>query len=121
MNEDRLTLAILQQHLQATNARLDQLEERQRWIERVFETYGIKGLWLSPAKAAPLLGVSRDHIMCEIERAEKLRHQNKRGDLVYGRHYRNIQDPQAEQSTWKVHVANFDAILSIPPDQRKIG
>lgn len=116
-----LTLADLLAEIEALKLKYAQIEERQRWVERVFETYGIKGLWLSPAKAAPLLGISRDRIMTEIERAEQLRVTQKPCDLSYGTHYRNIQDPDVGQATWQVHVANFDQILAIPPEQRKVG
>ncbi|MDV3351314.1 hypothetical protein QGP82_21605 [Leptothoe sp. LEGE 181152] len=114
------TLAALEQRLELLETRYAQLEERQKWVERIFESYGIRGLWLSPAKASPLLGVSRDRIMAEIERAEKLRIFEKPSDAEYGVHYRNIQDPSVETSTWQVHVANFDRLLMIPPDQRLI-
>lgn len=107
--------------IEALQLKTAQLEERQRWIERVFEAYGIKGLWLSPAKAAPLLGISRDRIMVEIERAESMRIAGKNGDAIYGTHYRNIQDAEVGSPTWQVHVANFDQILLIPPDQRKVS
>lgn len=116
-----LTIADLLAEIELLKLKHAQLEERQRWVERVFETYGIKGLWLSPAKAAPLLGISRDRIMGEIERAEQLRAANKSCDLTYGLHYRNIQDPDVSLATWQVHVANFDQILSIPPEQRQVG
>lgn len=96
------------------------LETQQQWINRVLESQGIRGSWLSPKEASPLLGVSRDRIIAEIERAEKLRTFNKKGDLTYGKHYRNIQDPEAERPTWQVHVAEFDRVLAIPPDERKL-
>jgi hypothetical protein len=32
--------------------RLERLEVQQTWVARVLETYGIRGVWLSPAKAA---------------------------------------------------------------------
>jgi len=114
------TLIDLEERLAKLETRCNQLEERQKWVERVFESYGIRGLWLSPAKAAPLLGVSRDRIMTEIELAEKFRIAKKSGDVHYGIHYRNIQDPGVEQSTWQVHIAHFDRLLMIPPDQRKV-
>jgi hypothetical protein len=117
----KLNLVALQQQVELLAQQQAQTIERITWIERVFETYGIKGLWLSPGKAAPLLGVSRDRIMTEIERAEGLRALGKRGDLVYGTHYRNIQDLEVEQPTWQIQVANFDQVLAIPPDQRKVG
>jgi hypothetical protein len=100
--------------------RLARLETQQRWINRVLEAYGIKGLWLSPAKAASLLGVGRDRLISEIERAEYARANRKPSDLHYGTHYRNIQDPkESAKPTWQVHIAEFDKIISLPPDERK--
>jgi len=99
--------------------RLSLLEAQQQWVYRVLETYGIKGLWLSSGKASPLLGISRDRILSEIERAERMRALCKRGDVNYGIHYRNIQDPEVGQPTWQVRVAAFDQVLAIPPEQRK--
>jgi hypothetical protein len=98
--------------------RIERLEAQQQWVNRVLEAYGIRGLWLSPAKAAPLLGVSRDRIMAEIDRAESLRKSQKPGDVLYGTHYRNIQEVDVKIPTWQVHVANLDAVLAIPPDCR---
>jgi len=77
-------------------------------------------MWLWPAKAAALLGVSRDRIMNEIETAELMRILKKRGDVIYGTHYRNIQNPNSENATWQVHVLKFEEVLAIPPDQRKV-
>ncbi|MGF1499263.1 MAG: hypothetical protein ACFB8W_20920, partial [Elainellaceae cyanobacterium] len=73
-----------QLNLVELSKRLTVLEAQQQWVQRVLETYGIKGLWLSPGKASPLLGVSRDRILAEIERAERMRASGKRGDLTYG-------------------------------------
>jgi hypothetical protein len=107
-------------NLAELHQRLSLLEAQQQWVQRVLETYGIKGLWLSPGKASPLLGVSRDRIIAEIERAERMRATHKRGDLTYGVHYRNIQDPDSSTPTWQIHILKFEMILAIPPDQRKI-
>jgi hypothetical protein len=107
----RPTLAELQQ-------RIDRLEAEQAWFRRVLETYGIRGLWMSPAKAAPLLGVSMDKIKGEIHRAERKRALKQSCKLLYGVHYRNLQDEEAQDPTWQVHVAEFDRFLSIPPDER---
>lgn len=100
--------------------RIDFLEAHLKWVQRVLEAYGIRGVWFSPAKAAALLGISRDRIMTEIDNAEEMRALNKRGDLIYGTHYRNIQDPNSENATWQVHVIKFEEMLAIPPDQRKV-
>jgi hypothetical protein len=107
-------------NLSELDKRLTLLEAQQQWVYRVFETYGIKGLWLSPGKASALLGISRDRILAEVERAAKMRSLGKRGDVSYGIHYRNIQDPEVGQPTWQIHVAAFDQVLAIPPEQRKI-
>jgi hypothetical protein len=37
-----------------------------------------------------------------------MRSLGKRGDVSYGIHYRNIQDPEVGQPTWQIHVAAFD-------------
>ncbi|MEB3356473.1 MAG: hypothetical protein VKK04_07080 [Synechococcales bacterium] len=109
-----------QPNLVELSKRLTVLETQQRWVRRVLETYGIRGLWLSPGKASPLLSVGRDRIIAEIERAEKLRALGRKGDLIYGVHYRNVQDPEnSAKPTWQVHIVEFEKILAIPPDQRK--
>lgn len=101
--------------------RLERLEIQHKWVARVLEAYGIRGVWLSPAKAAPLLGVGRDRIVAEIERAEQARALGQPSDLRYGHDYRNIQDPAlSEKATWQVNVTGFDRVLAIPPDERKI-
>jgi len=100
--------------------RLAIVEAQQQWINCILEAQGIKDSWCSLFGGAPLLGVGRDRIITEIERAEKLRTFSKKGDLVYGKHYRNIQDPEAERPTWQVHIAEFALVLAIPPDERKL-
>ena len=101
--------------------RLARLEAQQKWVSRVLEAYGIRGVWLSPAKAAALLGVGRDRIIAEIERAEQARVLKRPSDRRYGQDYRNVQDPaDSEKPTWKVNITGFDRILAIPPDERKV-
>lgn len=101
--------------------RLARLEAQQKWVSRVLEAYGIRGVWLSPAKAAALLGVGRDHIIAEIERAEQARTLKCPSDLRCGHDYRNVQDPtNSEKPTWQVNITGFDRVLSIPPDERKV-
>jgi hypothetical protein len=117
MNAKQLTLVELA-------AKIAQLEAAQEWMQQLLEAQGIKGPWLSPAKAAAIIGVSRDRIMDEIEAAERLRAIGKRGDVLYGIHYRNIaniHDPSVESSTWQIHVVKFAEIMTIPPEQRKVG
>ncbi|WP_204151897.1 hypothetical protein [Leptolyngbya sp. CCY15150] len=97
------------------------LELNQQWLNRVLIAYGLPiGTWLSPFKAASVLGVSLDRIKLEVERAERLRALGKKGDIVYGQHYRNGQDPEAQQASWQINVVEFSKILDIPPDQRKV-
>lgn len=115
------SIAELKQEISELRAMLLQNEKRLSWIERVFESYGIRGLWLSPEKAAPLLGISRDRIMLELSRAENARANHRKSDLVYGTHYRNIQDVMGDRPSWQVQVASFDKILQIPPEQRKVS
>jgi hypothetical protein len=117
-------MKIKQHTLADLAAKISQLEAAQEWMKQLLETQGIKGPWLSPAKAAAIIGVSRDRIMDEIEAAEKLRVKGKKGDVFYGIHYRNIaniHDPSIESSTWQVHFVKFAEVLAIPPDQRNIS
>ncbi|MDA0267517.1 MAG: hypothetical protein O2890_04230 [Cyanobacteria bacterium] len=101
--------------------RLARVENQQLWMNRVLESYGIRGTWLSPAKAAPLLGVGRDRIVAEVERAEQARVLGQPSDLRYGHDYRNVQDPAlSEKPTWQINVTGFDRVLAIPPDERKV-
>lgn len=104
-------------------AKISQLETEQQWMRQVLEVQGIKGPWLSPAKAALLIGVSRDRVMDEIHASESLRAKGKKGDITYGIHYRdiiNIHDREVESSTWQVHIVRFAEIMAIPPNQRKV-
>lgn len=104
--------------------KINQLEVEQQWVRQVLEVQGIKGPWLSPTKAALLIGVSRDRIMDEIKATEVLRTRGKKGDLIYGVHYRNIaniHDPDVETSTWQVHLVKLIEIMAIPPEQRCVG
>ncbi len=105
-------------------AEIEQLKAEQQWMKQVLETQGVKGPWLSPPKAAPLLGISHDRIMSELEAAESLRALGKRSDLIYGIHYRNIanvHNPETKYSTWQVHLVKLSEILMIPPDQRRLA
>lgn len=99
---------------------LQQLRELVSWQGRILEAHGVPGPWLSPAKAAPLLGVSRDRVMDEIRLAEQLRLNGKKSDLSYGVHYRNIGMADSQSPTWQVHLGKFGELLAIPPEQRKV-
>lgn len=107
--------------IQPVRKRLTLLEAQQQWVYRVLETYGIKGLWLSPGKASALLGISRNRILAEVERAEKMRSLGKCGNVNYGIHYRNIQDPEVGQPTWQIHVAALNQVLAILPSSGKFS
>lgn len=93
------------------------------WMQQVLATQQIKGPWVSPAKAAELLGVSRDRIMQEVGAAEACRAIQEKHDLAYGQHYRNIQDPSVsgERATWQINFVEFQGILNTPPDRRNLG
>ncbi len=100
--------------------RIVRIEAEQTWMRRVFSAYGINGLWVSPEQAGKMLNISRDRIMREIRRAEEMRIEKKKGDVVLGVHYRNIQDPEAAQPTWQVNVEEFEKIFMIAPEHRKL-
>ncbi|MBE9178748.1 hypothetical protein IQ268_09265 [Oculatella sp. LEGE 06141] len=116
-----LTIADLQQEMAQLKAEMLSMREQLSWMSRIFSAYGIRGPWLTPPKAAPLLGLSHDRIIDEIDRAETLRMLGKQGDLVYGTHYRDDRSTESSSASWKVHVANFDEFLKTPPDQRRAG
>lgn len=97
------------------------LEAQQEWVTAVLQAYGIQGVWLSPAKAASILNVSRDRLMGEIHRAERLRVKKKKGDCLYDVHYRDDRDPEeGVEPVWKVNIIEFRKLLAIPPDERKV-
>lgn len=99
---------------------LEELQHRVEWLESVLLAYGISGPWLSPAKAAKILGFSRDKIIDEIHAAEKARATGKRSDLIYGTHYRNIASPESMEPTWQVNVTQFSKVVGgTPPESRK--
>lgn len=103
------------------HAKLQLLETNLQYLNRSLRAYGLPiGLWLSPSKAAIVLGISGDRIKREIQRAEQQRATGKKGDLVYGKHYRNDQDPEAIDPTWKVNIIEFSEFLKIPPDDRQL-
>ncbi|MBE9178653.1 hypothetical protein IQ268_08780 [Oculatella sp. LEGE 06141] len=103
------------------NQRLALLEAQQEWITAILQAYGIQGVWLSPGKAASILGVTRDRIMGEIRRAERLRAVRKRGDCLYDVHYRDDRDPEeGVEPVWKANIIEFRKLLAIPPDERKL-
>lgn len=98
--------------------RLELLEQQQRLYIRVLESYGIRGPWLSPADAAPLLGVSADWIKDQIAIAEQYRSSQKDCKLSHGRHYRNLQSQGTTKPSWQVHLFEFDSWIAIPHDER---
>lgn len=101
--------------------RIEALETELQWMRQMLELCGIRGPWFSPQKTSALLGISRSRVMLEIEMAEKRRALNKPSDAVYGVHYRNIQHPtESIHATWQVNIFEFDKLLSIPPDARKL-
>jgi hypothetical protein len=94
------------------------------WMREVLSANRFEGPWLSPADAAPLIGVSHDRILAEITAAERLRLLKKKTDLVYGEHYFNAlnpHNPKTTKPTWKVHFLKFGEVLKRPPENRLIS
>lgn len=107
------------QELQELKAKFAVLDAEHQWLKQVCKMlFSIADPWMSPAKASPILGWSRDRIMKEIELAEKARALGQRSDVLYGQHYRNDQSPDATEPTWKVNLTEFSKLTTIPPDQR---
>lgn len=98
---------------------LEALKAKVDWMEQILKANGVEGPWLTPPRAAPILGVSRDKILAEIKNAEYRRANRKPSDLTYGTHYRNVADPGAEVPAWQVHITEFAEFLKIPPEERK--
>jgi hypothetical protein len=116
-----MNLADLHHQFQQLQQRHNLLEAELNWFKQIFKSLvGVSGPWLSPVKAGMLLGASRDRIMGEIRRAEQMRASGKSWDVVYGVHYRTIQDLDSEAPTWQVNVMALEAVLNYPPDQRPI-
>ena len=105
----------------AKSRTLKELDEVVAWMQQILAAQQIDGPWLSPAQAAPILGVNRNWILREIHVAEQQRIQRKPSDLRLGVHYRDVRDPSTSKPCWKVNFQEFQKILAIPPDQRKIG
>jgi len=118
---ENLTLAKLAKKLNDLEAKCNLLEAERDFLRSILRAFGIEGHWLSPAKAAILLGSSRDRIMSDIETAELLRMQKRKSDLEYGVHYRNDRATTSEQPTWKVNILEYPKVFKIPPEQRKMG
>lgn len=118
---DNLTLAKLAERLNQLEQKYSLLEAERDFLRSILRTFGIEGHWLSPAKAAILIGSSRDRIMSDIETAELLRMQGKKSDLEYGVHYRNDRATTSDQPTWKVNILEYPKVFKIPPEQRRVG
>jgi hypothetical protein len=105
------------------NQELSRIKAELEWMREVLAANRFDGPWLSPTEAAALIGVSHDRILAEITAAERLRHSNKKSDLIYGEHYFNAINPHNTKSskpTWKVHFLKFGQVIKNPPEQRKI-
>ena len=76
-------------------------------LEQEWEAYKILAgvslsQWLSPAKASPILGLGKEKILRLIEEAELARAQNRRHQLVYGKHYRILPGDRGDrQVDWQ--------------------
>lgn len=111
----------LQIEVAALKAELATLRAEQEWQRSILEAHGIKGPWLTPAEAAPLIGLSKERIIAEINAAEKARVNKRRSDLKYGQHYINAQNPHDSSISvprYKIHYREFAQVVHRPPDQR---
>jgi hypothetical protein len=98
-----------------------QLKADIEWMRELLAAQGVNGPWLTPNEAAPILGISRDRIMDEIEAAEYARINRKKSDLIYSEHYFNAQNPhdtKIQRATWKIHFQKFGKVIQLPPEQR---
>jgi hypothetical protein len=111
----------LEKSLEEMKLRVSKAEATSQLALVVMAAHGIRSQWLSPSKAAIILSTNKKRLYEEIESAERLRVQKKKGDCTYGVHYRNDQTVNSSEPTWKVNVLTFGDVLAIPPDQRKLG
>ncbi|PSB00837.1 hypothetical protein [Merismopedia glauca] len=95
--------------------RIQVLEQKIEWMSQILAAHRIDGPWLSPAKAAPILGVSRQHLIAEIQQAQL----QKNSDLKCGIHYRHKGKAGAIRPSWQINVVEFAKVLAIPPQYRK--
>ena len=119
-----LSLAQLHEQFTTLQAEYKKLAERQRLIERVFQTYGISGFWVSTQQAADLLSVGKEGVLQHIRRAERFREAGIECECKYGVHYRQVpktKDEPSDRPTWQVHVENFEKLLAIPLNNLKAG
>ncbi|MBW4619297.1 MAG: hypothetical protein KME17_08050 [Cyanosarcina radialis HA8281-LM2] len=91
------------------------LEQKVEWMSQILSAHSIDGPWLSPAKAAAILGVSRHRLIEEIQQAQL----EKNTDLKCGIHYRHKGKVGAVRPSWQVNVVEFAKLLAIPPQHRK--
>ena len=125
MTQQHLSLASLQEQVNELKAEHRKLAVQQEWLGRIFQTYGINGLWVSPQQAADLLCISRDGVMWHVRRAERFREVGIDCECKYGVHYRQVPKTRGDQPidrpNWQIHVAEFEKILAIPQDTLKAG
>ena len=124
---ERLTLLGLDEKFEKMQAKMQAeieiLRAEQTWMKRVFQTYGISGMWVSPQQAADLLCISREGVMWHVRRAERFREEKLKCECEYGVHYRQTPRTQEESNSdrlfWQIHVGNFEKLLAIPQDMLK--
>ena len=121
----QLNLASLNEKVERLETKCERLELQQEWMSRIFQTYGISGMWVSPQQAADLLCISRDGVMWHVRRAERFREVGLDCECKYGVHYRQVPKTRGDQPidrpNWQIHVAEFEKILAIPQDTLKAG
>jgi hypothetical protein len=91
------------------------LEQKVEWMSQILAARSIEGAWLSPAKAAAILGVSRHRLMEEIQQVQL----QKNSDLKCGIHYRHKGKAGAVRPNWQVNAVEFAKVLTIPPQHRQ--
>ncbi|HEY9643505.1 MAG TPA: hypothetical protein V6C57_23655 [Coleofasciculaceae cyanobacterium] len=121
----QLNLTYLNEKVERLETKCQRLEQQQEWLGRIFQTYGISGLWVSPQQAADLLCISRDGVMWHVRRAERFRELGLDCECKYGIHYRQVPKTRGDQPidrpNWQIHVGEFEKILAIPQDTLKAG
>jgi hypothetical protein len=121
----QLTLAYLNEKLEKLETKCQRLELQQEWMGRIFQSYGIGGMWVSPQQAADLFCISREGVMWHVRRAECFRELKRDCECKYGVHYRAVPQTRNNQPrkrpNWQIHIGEFEKLLAIPQDGLRPG
>lgn len=104
-------------------ARVRQLEEQVQEMTALLAQIQ-PAAFISPAQAAPLLGISRDTLIAKIHRAEELRQNGLPPELRYGIHYQAKSESMIGTLgvRWQVNVAEWKRLKrSVSPENRIVG